>query len=88
MSAKNRWQQGGGKALTAARACNSLTQNQGVSDEQFHRAKITFFGLFIIMVSVWSTVLISSIFALRVNWNNCESCPDGCECRGAPPAWG
>ena len=90
MSAKNRWQQGGGKALTAARACNNLNpaQQSGVSDEQFKRAKITFVGLFIIMVTVWSTVLICAIFALRVNWDRCEHCPEGCDCRSAPPAWG
>ena len=41
MSAKNRWQAGGGKAVSAARACNNINAGgvQGVTDEQFQRAK-------------------------------------------------
>ena len=68
MSAKNRWQAGGGKAVSAARACNNINAGgvQGVSDEQFQRAKITFVGLFIIMVTVWSGVLIGTIFCFTL----------------------
>ena len=93
MSAKNRWQAGGGKAITANRALNQIQVgppqvNLSVTDEQFQRAKTTFVGLFLLMVTVWSTVLISSIFALRVNLESCENCPESCQCRAAAPAWG
>ena len=88
MSAKNRWQAGGGKAVSAARACNNINAGgvQGVTDEQFQRAKITFVGLFIIMVTVWSGVLIGTIFSLRGTWDRCAKCPESCGC--ASPVWG
>jgi hypothetical protein len=88
MSAKNRWQAGGGKAVSAARACNNINPVgvQGVSDEQFKRAKLTFVGLFIIMVTVWSAVLIGTIFSLRGTWDRCAKCPESCGC--ASPVWG
>jgi len=91
MSAKNRWQQSGGKAINAARAVNQIhvgPPSLGVTDEQFKRAKQTFVGLFLLLVTVWSIVLISAIFALRVNLDNCENCPESCNCRAAAPAWG
>lgn len=92
-ASKARWQQTGGRAITANRALNQIKVgppqfNLNNTDEQFRRAKTTFIGLFLLMVTVWSAVLISAIFALRVNLDSCESCPDGCECRGASPAWG
>lgn len=92
MSAKSRWQQGGGKAISANKVgLNSMQVGplQLNLDEQFQRAKATFVGLFLLMVTVWSAVLISAIFALRVNLNNCENCPiEDCACRIAAPAWG
>lgn len=92
MSTK-RWQEASrGKAMAAARAVNNLQQlqvnSQSVTDEQFKRAKGTFIGLFLLMVTVWSTFLVSVIFALRVNLEDCENCPEECQCRQAAPAWG
>lgn len=55
---------------------------------QVRRARGAYAGLFILMVVVWSTILISAIFSLRVNKESCEYCPKGCACRGSPPAWG
>ena len=90
----SRWQQSRGKAMAAAKAVNNLQQMHAsqnpmsVTDEQFRRARSTFIGLFLLLVTVWSTVLVSVIFALRVNLDDCENCPDSCKCREAAPAWG
>lgn len=95
MSAKNRWHETGGRAMAAAKAMNNLQQipvqqrgGASVTEDQFNRAKGTFIGLFILLVTVWSTFLISAIFALRVNLDSCENCPEECACRSASPAWG
>ena len=91
MSAKNRWHESGGRAIAAAKAVNNLQipiRQAGVSEEQFNRAKGTFIGLFLLLVTVWSTFLISAIFALRVNLDSCENCPEECACRSQAPAWG
>jgi hypothetical protein len=96
MSAKNRWQETGGRATAAAKTINNLQPlhvgppNFSATDteEQFRRARSTYIGLFLLMVTVWSTFLISAICALRVNLDDCEYCPDDCQCRSQAPAWG
>ena len=59
-----------------------------ITDEQWRKAKFSIIGLFFLMVIIWSAILISAIFALRINLDNCENCPENCHCRSAPPAWG
>ena len=59
-----------------------------ITDEQWRKAKFSIIGLFFLMVIIWSTILISAIFALRINIDNCENCPANCDCKTAPPAWG
>ena len=76
MRIKNWWQQGQGGGSQA------LSNNQGISEQQF----ITFVLLFIIMVTVWSGVLIGTIFSLRGTWDRCAKCPESCGC--ASPVWG
>ncbi len=101
-AAKNRWQESGGKVGAAATAASFLQGGGGsgrfkrqqsgggaaVSEWQIRRARGAYAGLFLLLVTVWSTILISAIFSLRVNKEGCESCPDGCRCRDSPPAWG
>ena len=93
MSSKSRWQDSQ-KKVAAARAMTNLQQIQAannpnsVTDDQFKRAKTTFIGLFLLLVTVWSTFLVLAIFALRVNLEDCENCPEECQCREAAPAWG
>ncbi len=52
------------------------------------RARIVCFGIFVLMVSVWSCVLVAAVFGLRVNRHDCEFCREPCGCRDSPPAWG
>ncbi len=99
-AARNRWQEGGGKAAAAAAAANLLQASRnpqqpggvgaagGVPASQNRRARGAYAGLFMLLVTVWSAILISAIFSLRVNRENCENCPVGCRCRETPPAWG
>lgn len=47
-----------------------------------------FYDIIRIQVIVWSTILISAVFSLRINRESCEQCPFHCQCREAPPAWG
>ena len=47
-----------------------------------------FYDIIRIQVIVWSTILISAVFSLRINRESCEQCPYHCQCREAPPAWG
>lgn len=96
MATRSKWQESGGKAVAAAAAATALQQKLDVhrqnsyipDSEQSRRARGAYVGLFLLMVTVWSTILISAIFSLRVNRESCENCPAHCTCSGAPPAWG
>lgn len=93
--ALSRWQETGGKAR-AVTLLNRATSHQGCRDDldldgaggMPRRSVGTFVGLFVLLVTVWSAILLSAIFSLRINKDGCENCPEGCTCRGAPPAWG
>ncbi len=97
--ARSKWQETGGKAMAAAAAVAFFQRHaDGGGPEpvdgcppdadKIRRARAAYIGLFLLMVTVWSAILISAIFSLRINRESCEHCPQYCTCRGAPPAWG
>ncbi len=92
--ARTKWVESGGRARAAATAAaalqgrNSTLADDNSDQQQIRRARGAWVGIFLLMVTVWSTILISAIFSLRINRESCEYCPDGCTCRGSPPAWG
>ena len=93
-SPRKKWQETGGKARAALHFSrqNTLVNNSSsVTDDgqqQQRKAKSAYIGLFLLTVTVVSSILISAIFSLRVNRESCEHCPELCTCRGSAPAWG
>ena len=88
---RNKWQEGGAKARAAAQFSRQNTRNDDNGDDgsgQTRKAKRAYVGLFVLTVTVVSTILISAIFTLRINRDGCENCPELCTCRGSAPAWG
>ncbi len=79
---------GAGTTATAAAAASADSSAGGVGGPLAGRAGGAYIGLFLLMVTVWSAILISAVFSLRVNREACEACPVGCSCRDVPPAWG
>ncbi len=100
-AARSRWQEGGGKAASVAATAAAVLQQRrqqaqaqaqahlsDVPESQVRRARGAYAGLFLLLVTVWSAILISAIFSLRINREACENCPVGCRCKETPPAWG
>jgi hypothetical protein len=91
VKAKSKWVESGGRARVAVTAAAALRQTpvqEAANTRLLQRARGAWVGLFVLMVTVWSTILISAIFSLRINKESCEFCPDGCTCSGGPPAYG
>ncbi len=76
------------RTATGPHLINTAVENARLAEKQIRRARGAYAGLFLLMVIVWSTILISAVFSLRINREACEQCPLHCQCREAPPAWG
>ena len=87
LAARSKWRESG-KQAARMNTKPMLIHQQDYPADQIRRAKFSYIGLFLLMVTVWSTILIAAIFSLRVNKDSCEYCPVECTCRGSPPAWG
>jgi len=84
---KSKWLSSGGKIKQVVRLQN--INDPGGGDRAITvRQKAIYFSLFILMVTIWSAILLSAVFSLRINTNHCEQCPMGCTCKDSPPAWG
>jgi len=46
---------------------NSAVENAKLHDKQTKRAHAAYLGLVLLMILLWSTILISAVFTLRIN---------------------
>lgn len=86
-SAKSKWLSSGVKIKQVVRL-KSIDDPGGGGGTLSINRKAAYFSLFLLLVIVWSAILLSAVFTLRINTDNCEQCPVGCVCIEAPPAWG